>query len=259
MRLLYFKYLFVCCAARLGGFCYEQSCFKHWQRYVIRTFRKCTTLEHTSLNCTGYSFVCTFSQIKWPMLYDWIRYYMMWMAYKLKSQKISKCIVENLNNTSCIQHFYAVFHAKYLSILFFMLLWRPVQSPNMSWTSLRLFCCCVFYLFFTVVSCMIWEPNSVHKVDMTVMDIGWMIIQRVDKINDTLDYLILGFIFSLLLMCTPVIYRGFHSKDQLENLTYLEIDDYFAVARIGFGHHWRWRPHTLSLYLCHVCYSMSRF
>src|SRR6218665_89548 len=94
-------------------------------------------------------------------------------------------------------------------------------------------------VFLCAVSCMIWEPNSVHKVDLTVMDIGWTIIQRVDKMNETLDYLILGIIFSLLLMIAPVIYRGYHSKDQLENLNYLEVDDLYEAAKIGFGQNWR--------------------
>lgn len=29
---------------------------------------------------------------------------------------------------------------------------------------------------------MIWEEDQVKKVDLTVLDIGWTIIQRVDKI-----------------------------------------------------------------------------
>ncbi len=42
------------------------------------------------------------------------------------------------------------------------------------------------------VSCTIWEGEEVKKVDLTVLDIGWTIIQRVDKIRETCDYLLLG-------------------------------------------------------------------
>ena len=41
---------------------------------------------------------------------------------------------------------------------------------------------CDIVFLFPAVSCMIWEGDQVKKVDLTVLDISWTIIQKVDKI-----------------------------------------------------------------------------
>jgi len=87
---------------------------------------------------------------------------------------------------------------------------------------------------------MIWEPNAVHKVDLTVLDIGWTIMQKVDKLPETCDYLVLGIVFSLLIMLTPTFYRIYHSKDQLESLDYHQLAEICMAAKLAFGHNWRY-------------------
>jgi hypothetical protein len=109
------------------------------------------------------------------------------------------------------------------------------------------------------VSCMIWEPNSVHKVDLTVIDIGWTIMQKVDKMAETCDYLVLGIIFSLLLMFTPTIYRIYHSKDQLENLNYHELAEICMAAKLAFGHNWRQIVILLNGITQRLCLSLVTF
>jgi len=86
---------------------------------------------------------------------------------------------------------------------------------------------------------MIWEPNAVHKVDLTVLDIGWTIIQKVDKMPETCDYLVLGIAFSIVMMFMPTIYRIYHSRDQLESINYHELAEIYMAAKLGFGHNWR--------------------
>jgi len=87
---------------------------------------------------------------------------------------------------------------------------------------------------------MIWEPNAVHKVDLTVLDIGWTIMQKVDKLPETCDYLVLGIVFSLIIMLTPTFYRIYHSKDQLESLDYHQLAEICMAAKLAFGHNWRY-------------------
>jgi hypothetical protein len=86
---------------------------------------------------------------------------------------------------------------------------------------------------------MIWEPNAVHKVDLTVLDIGWTIIQKVDKMPETCDYLVLGIAFSLVMMFVPTVYRIYHSRDQLEAINYHELAEIYTAAKLAFGHNWR--------------------
>lgn len=79
-----------------------------------------------------------------------------------------------------------------------------------------------------------------HKVDLTVLDIGWTIMQKVDNLPETCDYLVLGIVFSLLIMFTPTFYRIYHSKDQLESLDYHQLAEICMAAKLAFGHNWRY-------------------
>lgn len=94
---------------------------------------------------------------------------------------------------------------------------------------------------------MIWEPNAVHKVDLTVLDIGWTIMQKVDKLPETCDYLVLGIVFSLMIMFTPTFYRIYHSKDQLESISYHQLAEICTAAKLAFGHNWQYVTHVVSL------------
>jgi len=89
------------------------------------------------------------------------------------------------------------------------------------------------------VSCVIWENNEVQKIDLTVLDIGCGIIEKVQKQPESCDYLVIGLFFSLLLMLLPLAYRLYHVKDQLETLSFNNITQYETVAKLAFGHSWQ--------------------
>ncbi|CAH1772293.1 unnamed protein product [Owenia fusiformis] len=73
------------------------------------------------------------------------------------------------------------------------------------------------------VSCVIWDDRELNKVDLTALDIGWMIIERVDKIPETADYLILGVMFSVAMCLMPSFYRVyFEGGSKLSELTTLD-------------------------------------
>lgn len=63
------------------------------------------------------------------------------------------------------------------------------------------------------VTCIIWEVNECKKVELTAMDIGWAIIDTVDKIPESSDYILIGIAFSIIMGLTPVLFHAFHTKD----------------------------------------------
>ncbi|KAL4218382.1 homeodomain transcription factor [Mactra antiquata] len=63
------------------------------------------------------------------------------------------------------------------------------------------------------VTCIIWERNECKKVELTALDIGWAIIETVDKIPESSDYILIGVTFSLLMAAVPFLFEAFHSKD----------------------------------------------
>lgn len=67
-------------------------------------------------------------------------------------------------------------------------------------------------LCFTV-SCVIWEGSEVKKVELTGIDIGWTIIEKVDNIPESSDYILIGLVFSLIIGCIPVMFKVYHTKD----------------------------------------------
>jgi len=86
---------------------------------------------------------------------------------------------------------------------------------------------------------MIWESSEVQKVDLTVLDIGWGIIEKVQNLPESCDYLLIGTAFSVFLMFLPVTYRVYHGKDQLENLNFHNFTALDTVVTLAFGHSWR--------------------
>lgn len=46
---------------------------------------------------------------------------------------------------------------------------------------------------------MIWEGNECKKVDLTALDIGWAIIDKVDGLPESSDYFLIGLIFSVII------------------------------------------------------------
>ncbi|KAH3711411.1 hypothetical protein DPMN_071080 [Dreissena polymorpha] len=63
------------------------------------------------------------------------------------------------------------------------------------------------------VTCIIWERNECKKVELTALDIGWAIIETVDKIPESSDYIFIGLTFSILMGFTPFLFMAFHAKD----------------------------------------------
>ena len=66
---------------------------------------------------------------------------------------------------------------------------------------------------FFAVSCMIWEGNECKKLDLTAMDIGWAIIDKVDNLPESSDYIFIGVTLSLCLGCVPFLYRFYSTRD----------------------------------------------
>ncbi|KAK7091644.1 protein PHTF2-like [Littorina saxatilis] len=62
------------------------------------------------------------------------------------------------------------------------------------------------------VSCMIWERNECKKLDLTALDIGWAIIDKVDNMAESSDYIFIGVALSFCLGCVPLVYRFFSTK-----------------------------------------------
>lgn len=57
------------------------------------------------------------------------------------------------------------------------------------------------------VSCTIWERSEVHKVDLSVLDISALIIQRVDNTSVGTDYLMAGLGFAIIVSLLPGLIR----------------------------------------------------
>jgi hypothetical protein len=65
---------------------------------------------------------------------------------------------------------------------------------------------------FATVSCVIWEGNECKKLDLTALDIGWAIIDKVDNLPESSDYIFIGAMLSFVLGCIPFMYRFYTSK-----------------------------------------------
>lgn len=65
------------------------------------------------------------------------------------------------------------------------------------------------------VSCVIWSTGgAVHKVDLTIFDIGWTIVRTVDAQQEKCDYMMLGILLSFVVMCMPSVYRIYQYPDR---------------------------------------------
>ncbi|VEL34060.1 unnamed protein product [Protopolystoma xenopodis] len=58
------------------------------------------------------------------------------------------------------------------------------------------------------VNCYIWEGDSVKKINLALLDIGWTIIQAVERQGFSLEYALLGSIFVPLLSLIPLIFHS---------------------------------------------------
>ncbi|GFS03504.1 homeodomain transcription factor [Elysia marginata] len=65
------------------------------------------------------------------------------------------------------------------------------------------------------VSCLIWEGSECKKVDLTALDIGWAIIDKVDSLPESSDYFLIGLLFSVIIAMMPLVFRAWMNKDCL--------------------------------------------
>jgi hypothetical protein len=89
------------------------------------------------------------------------------------------------------------------------------------------------------VSCLIWEGDEVKKVDWTVLDVGWTIIKRVERIPEKADYLKMGVLFSVLLVFMPCAFRLYHSHETFVSLNWMDISDLLKIPDLIMGENWR--------------------
>lgn len=57
------------------------------------------------------------------------------------------------------------------------------------------------------VSCTIWDGRETKKAEMSVLDISSAIIERVEAIPETCDYIYIGLAFSIVLALVPAFCR----------------------------------------------------
>ena len=85
---------------------------------------------------------------------------------------------------------------------------------------------------------MIWEGEEVKKVDLTVLDIGWTIIRKVDTIPKTSDYLWVGVALSCTIAALPWMFRLYQFREKVDSVDTLM--EYCLVAFIALGNNWRY-------------------
>ncbi|XP_055374027.1 protein phtf [Condylostylus longicornis] len=76
------------------------------------------------------------------------------------------------------------------------------------------------------ISCTIWDDLEMKKAEMTVLDISTSIIEKVEAMPETCDYIYIGCAFSLLLSLAPTLCRLCEITIDEENfaeINYLEI------------------------------------
>ncbi|XP_052086080.1 protein PHTF2-like [Mytilus californianus] len=89
------------------------------------------------------------------------------------------------------------------------------------------------------VSCVIWEKGECQKVDLTALELGWTIIEKVDDIPESSDYILIGFTFSVLLCLVPLVFRLYHVKE-FPSLMSLEIISFLSKVWCCLMHNsWR--------------------
>lgn len=90
------------------------------------------------------------------------------------------------------------------------------------------------------VSCLIWEGDEVKKVDLTVLDVGWTIIKRVECIPEKADYIKMGVVLSFLLVLMPCAFRLYHSHEAFVALNWADTNDLAKIPGLLTGENWRY-------------------
>ncbi|KAL3890661.1 hypothetical protein ACJMK2_002942 [Sinanodonta woodiana] len=104
------------------------------------------------------------------------------------------------------------------------------------------------------VTCIIWELNECKKIELTAMDIGWAIIETVDKIPESSDYIRIGLMFSILMALTPLAFHIYHNKD-LHILTCA----FYEVFQMVLNNPWRLNLIVINGIIQRLCLSSIFF
>ncbi|XP_033727837.1 putative homeodomain transcription factor 2 isoform X2 [Pecten maximus] len=100
------------------------------------------------------------------------------------------------------------------------------------------------------VSCVIWEDKECKKVELTALDIGWTIIEKVDNIPESSDYLWIGLSFSIFLGVVPLIFRLYHAKEYPDFFT---TDGLFRMCLMLISNSWRINLITVNGMIQRLC------
>lgn len=96
------------------------------------------------------------------------------------------------------------------------------------------------------ISCTIWEHRDIKKAQMSVLDISSCIIERVEAMPETCDYIYFGIFFSIILSMIPAFCRLCDKTIDSEDseINYLDIPmllwekasfSFMAILRFAFG------------------------
>lgn len=88
---------------------------------------------------------------------------------------------------------------------------------------------CTYVSFVIAVSCTIWEHSQTKKAEMSVLDISSAIIERVDAIPDTCEYVYIGLVLSIMLSLVPVFCRLCEAAATMSNSSELHVLDIPAI------------------------------
>ncbi|ELU06136.1 hypothetical protein CAPTEDRAFT_227509 [Capitella teleta] len=109
------------------------------------------------------------------------------------------------------------------------------------------------------VSCLIWEGDEVKKVDLTVLDVGWTIIKRVECIPEKADYIKMGVVLSFLLVLMPCAFRLYHSHEAFVALNWADTNDLAKIPGLLTGENWRQKVLVINGLLQRFCLSLVFF
>lgn len=129
---------------------------------------------------------------------------------------------------------------------------------------------CIYYLY-APVSCTIWEHNQTKKAEMSVLDISSAIIERVDAIPDTCEYVYIGLVLSIMLSMVPIFCRMCEAAANMTNSTELHVMDIplilmenmtspsFEMLKIAFGNT-MWEQNVLIVsFMLRICLTLLFF
>lgn len=94
------------------------------------------------------------------------------------------------------------------------------------------------------ISCTIWDCHEIKKAEMSVLDISACIIEKVEAMPETCDYIYIGCTFSILLCVIPTFYRLCEVTIDSTEINYFDIPhllwqkasfSFLRILRFAFG------------------------